>query len=134
MYKINKNRIGRVPYQGGKPGPGIYDSEVVGVEESPNYSAGEAIVIRYRLTNSSGACYSYQETFRISGRATKREQKFDSYLSKLGFEEYDDFVGSKEKLKLAEEEKESGTYLNVIDREFVSYPPDIEVIEDATDE
>lgn len=105
MYKIQRNRPQRRSNMDAKPKPGVYNSEVVGVEQSPYHNEGDAIVVHYDLTDSSGVRYSHQETFRIKGEASEREREFDNYLSELGFDSYDDFVGTKELLTLAEVKK-----------------------------
>lgn len=134
MFKIDQERKVISPNKGkqpDKPKPGIYKSRIISVSQAPNYSSGEAVVITYRLTDSQGKRYSHKETFRIQGKASQREKDFDDYILKAGFQDYDDLVGLKEKVKLENAEKDGTIFTNIVERDLVAYPPGVEVVDDV---
>lgn len=120
VKKRNATPSSQRPQQ--KAGPGIHDSVVVSVTEPDpeKYKPGTAIVIKYRLTDSSGRVSFHHELFITGGKhIPDRTYDFGDYLDANGIEDYSDFVGCKERLTMVK----NGLYLNIANRVFVSKPP-----------
>lgn len=77
--------------------PGVYRSKVIRVEIDNRYQKG-AVVVTYELKDKKKN-YTFKEVFIDDDRFERTVDFFD-YLSELGIENLEDFVGCEEELDL----------------------------------
>lgn len=109
-------------YKRAKLKPGEYTSTVKSVDWADGYVKGKAIKIAYDLVAKDGSEHEFSEIFWVNG--SDRSGDFNQYLKDHGINHVDDFVGCKEKLTLLNDIHKGKTYLNIVEREFVSLGED----------
>lgn len=83
--------------------PGEYTLEVLDVNWAEGFVPNTAIDYSYKLTNANGETFNFSERFFIRGHF-ERTKRFKQYLEKNGLD-YNSFVGCKEEVKIANNEK-----------------------------
>ena len=112
MRKIQRNAKRKIP-------AGKYLAEILSVCDSPKHEENEAFVIRYRMSDSAGNSYSYEETFFYSER-NARTRAFNDYLDRHNIGYYDELVGKRERVKIGRSESSWGALLPTItERAFI---------------
>jgi len=108
--------------------PGDYTSIVIDVVLNRN-KPDEMVDVSYELTDSAGTTFPYSESFRVEPPFGKHSLDFFDYLDENGITDWNQLLNCQEHVKLDNETKDSGTYLNIVDREFLYE----EAAEDDTD-
>ena len=100
---------------------GTYSSEVLAIGFHPDYANDSAILVKYKLTDTSGKDYPYGEIF-YNDIYNDRSRSFFDYLSKNGIsmDAIETFVGCKEKVTIKKDAKRFVTHMTIVDREFIS--------------
>ena len=121
LNKKDKNLFGFGNTSNKKLRPGGYVSDIVSVEEKPDYVKGQAYILTYKLTDLAGNTYTKTETF-INDFKNPRTKEFIDYLEDAGYaiDNVEDLVGIKENVTLEYEVVYGSTYLNITQREVVT--------------
>lgn len=119
MTKVTKNKK-KSSHSDKTVLPGVYKSLVVSVASPEGFVPGNVVDITYQLTADTGEVFPYHERFYIAPPVPDRTVEFEDYLLVNGIDHYEKFIGCKEQLFLNYQVKNFHTYLNVIERTFVS--------------
>lgn len=107
------------------PTPGEYISIVTKVYYPDEYANNGAVKFEYILEdNESHKKYSFKETFLILDNY-ERFDKFYNYIDSLDFDvnDFTDLIGLREKVILKYENRGSGIFTNIVQREYLSFEP-----------
>ena len=102
-----------------KAQPGYYQAKVTEVEEPEEYAKGDALNIRYELTDpKTGDSVLFEERF-FTSEANPRWEEINTVMDTLGVgEDTEDFVGCEFQVELRYEVKQGKKYLNIVNYIF----------------
>lgn len=100
---------------------GIHDATVKDVRPAPGYKLGEAVEIVYSV-HCGNSIREYSEIF-VNDPKNSRTAEFDVYLTEhnVTSDDWTMLTGLEEKLEFGKEIKNGRTFVNIVNREFVSY-------------
>lgn len=98
---------------------GFHFSRVDDVYWSKGFIEGQAIEIKYTITDTDGTEHEFKETF-YNDDSNERTNEFFEYLKQHGIDDINEFVGCTEEVDIRKNATNRGVFKTIYRRKFIS--------------